>query len=49
MTRTSYAVDNSAILYLALMRRSHTNSYRFTVTMDEEVDPNALEQAMERV
>ena len=49
MTRTSYAVDNSAILYLALMRRSHTNSYRFTVTMDEEVDPHALQQAMERV
>ena len=49
MTRTSYAVDNSAILYLALMRRSHTNSYRFTVTMDEDVDPNALQQAMDRV
>ena len=49
MTRTSYAVDNSAILYLALMRRSHTNSYRFTVTMDEDVDPHALQQAMERV
>ena len=49
MTRTSYAVDNSAILYLALMRRSHTNSYRFTVTMDEEVDPHALQQAMEHV
>ena len=32
MNRTTYAVDNSAILYLALMRRRHTNSYRITLT-----------------
>ena len=49
MNHTSYAIDNSAILYLALMRRSHTNSYRFTMTMDQEVDPVALQQAMERI
>ena len=42
MIQTSYAVDNSAILYLALMRRNHTNSYRFTMTMRQEVDPAAL-------
>lgn len=49
MTGTSYAVDNSAILYLALMRRNHTNSYRFTMTMDHEVDPAALQQAADRI
>ena len=49
MKQTTYAIDNSAILYLALMRRRHTNSYRFTMTMREEVDPDVLQQAMERV
>ena len=49
MNQTTYAVDNSAILYLALMRKRHTNSYRFTMTMDHEVDPEVLQQAMERI
>ena len=49
MKQTTYAVDNSAILYLALIRKRHTNSYRFTMTMKEPVDPDILQQAMERV
>lgn len=49
MKQTTYAIDNSAILYLALMRRRHTNTYRFTITMKQEVDPDILQQAVERV
>ena len=49
MNQTTYAVDNSALLYLALMRKRHTNTYRFTMTMDHEVDPEALQQAMDRI
>lgn len=49
MNRTSYAIDNSAILYLALMRKAHTNSYRFSMTMKHEVDPRLLQQAMDRI
>lgn len=49
MKQTTYAVDNSAILYLALIRRRHTNTYRFTMTMKEEVDPDILQQAMDRI
>ena len=49
MKQTTYAIDNSAILYLALMRRRHTNIYRFTMTMRQEVDPEILQQAMERI
>ena len=49
MKQKTYAVDNSAILYLALMRRRHTNTYRFTMTMKKEVDPDLLQQAMDRV
>lgn len=47
MNQTTYAVDNSALLYLALMRKRHTNTYRFTMTMDHEVDPEALQQSMQ--
>ena len=49
MTPKSFSVDNSAILYLALMRKRHTNSYRFSMTMKHAVDPVVLQQAMERV
>ena len=49
MKQKTYAVDNSALLYLALMRKRHTNTYRFTMTMRDEVDPDILQQAMERV
>ena len=49
MTPKTFSVDNSAILYLALMRKTHTNSYRFTLTMKQEVDPAILQQAMDRV
>lgn len=49
MNRYSCPVDNSAILYLALMRKKHTNIFRFTMHMTEPVDPAALDRAMERV
>ena len=49
MNRTVYAPDNSAILYLALIRKKHTNIYRFTMTMTDPVDPDALQRAMDRV
>ena len=49
MNPKNYAPDNSAILYLALMRKRHTNIYRFSVTMDEPVDPAILQKAADRV
>ena len=40
MTRKKhYLPDISSILYLARMGKHHTNVYRFTMTMNEEVDP----------
>ena len=44
-----FAVDNSAILYLALIRKYHTNIFRFTMTMSEQVDPEVLQKAVDRV
>jgi len=47
MNQTTYAIDNSAILYLALMRRTHTNVYRFAMTLKHDVDPALLQQAVD--
>lgn len=44
-----FAIDNSAILYLALIRKHHTNIFRFAVTMTEQIDPDLLQQAVNRV
>ena len=44
-----YAVDNSSILYLALIRKHHTNIFRFTMTLTEEVQPELLQTAVDRV
>lgn len=44
-----FAVDNSAILYLALIRKHHTNIFRFTITLKEEIDPKLLQTAVDRV
>lgn len=42
-------IDNSAILYLALIRKDHTNIFRFTLTITEDIDPDLLQQAVDRV
>ena len=41
-----FAIDNSSILYLALIRKDHTNIFRFTLTMSEAVQPELLQQAV---
>lgn len=48
-TPSQYPVDNASILYLSLMRKNHTNSYRFTMTMKEPVCPETLQLAVDRV
>lgn len=44
-----FPTDNSAILYLALLRKHHTNIFRFTVTLTETIDPALLQEAVNRV
>ena len=43
-----FAIDNSAILYLALIRKHHTNIFRFTFTLTEEILPDLLQMAVNR-
>lgn len=44
----NYAVDNSAILYLALIRKHHTNIFRFSITLAEDIRPELLQTAVNR-
>ena len=44
-----FAIDNSSILYLALIRKDHTNIFRFTLTMTEEIRPELLQEAVNRI
>ncbi len=41
--------DISSILYLALARKTYCNLYRFTMTMNEEVDPVVLQKAADNI
>lgn len=48
-TIPQYAIDNASILYLSLMRKDHTNTFRFTMTLKEEVCPETLQLAVDRI
>lgn len=46
---TKYPVDNASLLYLSLIRKNHTNAYRFTMTLTEDICPETLQQAVDRI
>lgn len=48
-TFSHYAIDNASILYLSLIRKDHTNTYRFSMTLTEAVCPDTLQAAVDRV
>ena len=43
-----YKMDSAAILYSALQREEYSATYRFSVRMTQEVDPAALQRAIDR-
>lgn len=46
-TRQSYPVDSVSILFLSLMRKEHTNSFRFSLELTRPVCPETLQQAVD--
>ena len=48
-TDTQFPVDSSSILFLAQIRKNHTNVYRFSMTLSEEVSPEILQAAVDRI
>lgn len=45
-TPRSYAVDSVSILFLSLMRKEHTNSFRFSLELKDPVCPEILQEAV---
>lgn len=48
-TFSEYRIDNASILFLAQIRKDHTNTFRFTMTLSEEVCPDTLQMAVDRI
>lgn len=45
----TYTIDNASLLFLSLMQKNHTNTFRFTMDLTEDVCPNTLQAAVDRV
>lgn len=43
-----YRLDNAGVLYSALKKEKYAPVYRFSAVMDEKVDPDALQRAVDR-
>ena len=43
-----YRLDNAGVLYTALQKEQYSAIYRFSAVMTEEVDPQALQRAVDR-
>jgi len=48
-TFSQYAIDNASILFLAQIRKDHTNTFRFSMTLTEAVCPDTLQMAVDRI
>lgn len=47
--RPEFSVDNASILFLSLIKPYHTNSFRFSMTLADPIDPDALQEAVNRI
>ena len=47
--RPEFPVDNASILFLSLIKPYHTNSFRFSMTLTEPINPEALQEAVNRI
>lgn len=46
---SEFAVDNASILFLSLIKPYHNNNFRFSMTLDTPVCPEALQEAVNRI
>ena len=47
--RPEFPVDSASILFLSLIKPHHTNSFRFSMTLTEPVQPEVLQEAVNRL
>ena len=45
----TYTIDNASLLFLSLMKKNHANAFRFTMTLTEDICPDILQTAVDRV
>ncbi|MGN0655278.1 MAG: hypothetical protein ACI4KR_00655 [Ruminiclostridium sp.] len=45
----SYTLDSSAIIHLAAIRKWHSNSFRITATLTENINPETLQSALNKI
>lgn len=45
----AYTIDNASLLFLSLLQKNHSNSFRFTMTLTENVCPDTLQTAVDRI
>jgi NRPS condensation-like uncharacterized protein len=48
IAKSWYRMDSAGVLYSALQREEYSATYRFSVCMKEQVDPAALQRAVDR-
>ena len=48
-TFSHFPIDSASILFLATIRKDHTNTFRFTMTLKDEICPDTLQKAVDRV
>ena len=48
-TCSQYAIDNASILFLAQARKDHTNTFRFSMVLSEDICPDTLQRAVDQV
>lgn len=44
----AYSIDNASLLFLSLIQKNHTNSFRFSMTLTETICPDTLQLAVDR-
>ena len=47
--KKEFAVDNISILFLARMCKTHTNTFRFSMTLKEPIRPDLLQIAVDKI
>lgn len=47
--KKEFAVDNISILFLARMCKTHTNSFRCSMTLKEPIRPELLQTAVNKI
>lgn len=49
INRKAFAIDSASLLFLSTIQKNHTNSFRFSMTLTEEICPEILQKAVDNI